>query len=67
MGCDTYSVWYMDVMLADKMSLETAMTLLKALFQENWKENGIAYIIKKNEVNEEESAHLDESGDVTEW
>lgn len=51
MGCDTYSVWYKDMLLADKMSLENALIFVKALFEHFWQESD-SYIIRKNEVKE---------------
>lgn len=49
MGCDTYSVWYKDCLLADKMSLDNALLFIKALFEKYWQESG-DYTIRKNEV-----------------
>lgn len=58
MGCDTYSVWYKELMLADKMSLENAMIFVEALFQKFWRESG-EYTIKKNEVEDTEENNVD--------
>lgn len=52
MGCDYYSVWYGEVMLADHMSLENALIFIKALFERFWNEDS-AYIVKKTGCRQE--------------
>lgn len=53
MACDTYSVWYGNVLLADAMSLENALLFIEALFQKYWNDPAGFYTIKKNSHKEE--------------
>lgn len=53
MGCNTYSIWYGNIMLADKMSLENALLFIEALFQKFWNDPEGMYTIKKNQIEEE--------------
>ena len=53
MGCDYYSVWYGDVMLADHLSIENALIFIKALFEHYYNETDAAYIIKKTGESQE--------------
>lgn len=53
MCCDYYAVYYNDIVIAEKMTLDTALLLLKALMTEHWAEPDLYYTIKKMaEVNE---------------
>ena len=52
MGCDYYSVWYGEVMLADHMTLVNALLFIKALFERFWNEDA-AYIVKKTRSGQE--------------
>lgn len=38
MTCDYYRVLYIDIVIAEHMTLETAVILVKALFEHFWKE-----------------------------
>lgn len=49
-----FRVLYKDVILAERMALETALIFVKALFQEWWNEPDAQYTIEKmDEVNSE--------------
>lgn len=47
MNCDYYSVLYNDIVLAKGMTLETALLLVKALFETYFNEYDIHYTIMK--------------------
>lgn len=47
MCCDYYAIYYNEIVIAEKMTLETALLLLKALMTEYWKETDIHYTLKK--------------------
>lgn len=47
MCCDYYAIYYNEIVIAEKMTLETALLLLKALMTEYWKETDIQYTLKK--------------------
>ena len=49
MTCDYYRVLYEGIVIAEKMTLETALLLLEALFTKYWKEDSIHYTIEKME------------------
>ena len=49
MTCDYYRVLYGDIVIAEKMTLETALLLLKALFEKFWQEPSCQYTIEKME------------------
>lgn len=47
MTCDYYRVLYRDIVIAERMTLETACILVKALFEHFWKEQSCQYTIEK--------------------
>ena len=47
MTCDYYRVLYEDIVIAEKMTLETALLLIKALFEKFWQEKSCHYTIEK--------------------
>ena len=47
MCCDYYAVYYNDIAIAEKMTIETALLLLKALFTEHWREPDLHYTLVK--------------------
>lgn len=47
MTCDYYSVLYEDIVIARGMTIETAMTLVQALFQKFQNEVNVRYTIMK--------------------
>lgn len=49
MGCDYYRILYNDIVIAEHMTIETTLLVLKALFAEYWKEPSCAYIVEKME------------------
>ena len=57
MTCDYYSVLYGELVLAQHMTLETAMLLVEAMFQKFWAEGNLSYTIKKEETENETVLH----------
>ena len=53
MGCDYYRVLYRDIVIAEKMTLETALLLMKALFQNFYNEPTLQYTLEKMEADGE--------------
>lgn len=53
MNCDYYRVLYDGIVLAEKMTLETALILLKALFEHYYNEPLAHYTIEKQEEDTE--------------
>jgi hypothetical protein len=49
MGCDYYRILYNDIVIAEHMTIETTMLVLKALFLEYWQEPSCSYIVEKME------------------
>lgn len=47
MNCDTYRIMDRGNIIARGMTLETALILLKALFQEYWHDTLVRYTIEK--------------------
>lgn len=47
MCCDYYAVYYNEIVIAEKMTLETALLLLKALMTEHWREQELHYTLVK--------------------
>ena len=47
MTCDYYRVLYRDTVIAERMTLETACILIKALFEHFWEGSSCQYIIEK--------------------
>ena len=47
MACDYYRVLYRDIVIAERMTLETACILVKALFEHFWEEPSCQYTIEK--------------------
>lgn len=47
MNCDTYRIMDRGNIIARGMPLETALILLKALFQEYWNDTLVRYTIEK--------------------
>lgn len=47
MNCDTYRIMDRGNIIARGMPLETALILLKALFQEYWNDTLVKYTIEK--------------------
>ena len=47
MGCDYYSVWYGEVLLAEHMSIGNACLFIEALFQKFYNEPDLMYTIKR--------------------
>lgn len=47
MNCDTYRIMDRGNIIARDMPLETALILLKALFQEYWNDTLVRYTIEK--------------------
>jgi len=46
MNCDYYRILFHDIVIAEKMTLETALLLLKALFEKFWQDS-CQYTIEK--------------------
>lgn len=55
MTCDYYRVLYEEIIIAEKMTLETALLLVKALFEKFWQEPNCHYTIEKMEEVDDES------------
>ena len=49
MTCNYYRVLYRDIVIAEKMTLETALILIKALFQNFYNEPTLQYTLEKME------------------
>ena len=49
MTCDYYRVLFRDIVIAEKMTLETALLLLRALFERLYNEPSVQYTIEKME------------------
>ena len=47
MACDYYRVLCRDVVIAERMTFETACILVKALFEYFWKDPSCQYAIEK--------------------
>ncbi len=47
MNCDYYRVLYNEIVIAEKMTIETALLLVKALFEKFWQESDCHYTIEK--------------------
>lgn len=50
MNCDTYRIMDRGNTIARGMPLETALILLKALFQEYWDDTLVRYTIEKESI-----------------
>lgn len=50
MNCDTYRIMDRGNIIAIGMPLETALILLKALFQEYWNDTLVRYTIEKESI-----------------
>lgn len=50
MNCDTYRIMDRGNIIARGMPLETALILLKALFQEYWNDTLVRYTIEKESI-----------------
>lgn len=57
MACDYYRVLYEGIVIAEKMTLEIALLLVKALFEKFWQEPNGHYTIEK--MGEVEDEHTD--------
>lgn len=53
MQSDTYSVWFKEVCIARGMGIETALVLVKALFQEYWNDEELSYSIEREHSHHE--------------
>lgn len=53
MNCDYYRVMFHDIVIADHMALDTALILLKALFEKFWNES-CQYTIEKESEDDEQ-------------
>lgn len=47
MTCDYYRVVYESIVIAEKMTLETALLLVKAMFEKFYSEPSLHYTIEK--------------------
>lgn len=50
MNCDTYRIMDRGNIIARGMPLETALIMLKALFQEYWNDTLVRYTIEKESI-----------------
>ena len=58
MNSDYYRILFHDIVLADHMTLETALILLEALFQKFYNEPTCAYTIEKTNNDTEDTDEL---------
>lgn len=57
MSCDTYRIIDRGNVIASRMSIETALILLKALYTEYWADTTVRYTIEKEPRTECEVAN----------
>ena len=50
MGCDYYTVLYGGIILAEKMTLETALLLVKAMFEKFYSDPALYYTIQRMDM-----------------
>lgn len=55
MECDKYKVLIDETTIAENMGIETALILVKALFEEYYNDHSMKIIIKRMEETDEES------------
>ena len=53
MTCDYYRILFRDIVIAEKMTLDTALLLMKALFQNYYNEPTLQYTLEKMEEEEQ--------------